>query len=97
MRHFIKHCFLVDDPHPAAAKPFDNAVVRDRLPDHWDEILGLVVRQVNGGEEVGDISQDQLVKHLVAVEKVAHRNDPLRRRSLPQSLLLSSAKRRFPQ
>jgi hypothetical protein len=32
---------LVDNSHAAAAEFLDDAVMRDHLPDHWAEILGL--------------------------------------------------------
>jgi hypothetical protein len=42
------HIFgLVDHTHAAAAQLLDDAVVRDGLPDHCAEILGLEVGQVN--------------------------------------------------
>ncbi len=44
---------LVDDTHSAATEPLDDAVMRDGLADHWGEILGLKVGQVNEAEEVG--------------------------------------------
>jgi hypothetical protein len=37
--------------------------VRDGLADHWDEILGLGVRQVNEGEEVGNGSRRLLLEN----------------------------------
>jgi hypothetical protein len=33
----------------SAAELFENAVVRDDLPDHWAEMFGLEVGQINGG------------------------------------------------
>ena len=44
---------LVDDSHPATAEFLDDAVMRDRLADHWCEILCLGAAQVNEDEEVG--------------------------------------------
>jgi hypothetical protein len=38
---------LVDDAHPATAKPFDDAVVRDGLSDHWRRMLRVGSEQVN--------------------------------------------------
>jgi hypothetical protein len=38
---------LTNYSHPTAAQLFDNAVVRDRLADHWAEMLGLRRGQVN--------------------------------------------------
>ena len=38
--------------HPAA-ELLNDAVMRDRLPDHWAEMLGLGLRQVNESAEVG--------------------------------------------
>src|SRR5208337_2834050 len=38
---------LIHDPHAATAKPFNRAVVRDSLPDHWKGILRGHVGQVN--------------------------------------------------
>ena len=55
---------LVNDTHPATAEFFDDAVMRDGLPNHWAEILSLVLRQVNEGEEVGCGAKCQLVKKL---------------------------------
>jgi hypothetical protein len=45
---------FVDDTHPAATELFNNAVVRDVLPDHAGKpylrrMLGRVKRQVNRG------------------------------------------------
>ncbi len=50
--------------HPQKSRPIatyllENAVVRNGLPDHRAEILGLELRQVNGvneGKEVGGVS-----------------------------------------
>ena len=36
-----------DHAHTAPAELFDHAVVRNCLPDHWPEILGLKMAQVN--------------------------------------------------
>ena len=47
---------LVDYAHASAAEFFDDAVVRDGLPDHWAEILGLEAGQVNEGNKVGGVS-----------------------------------------
>jgi hypothetical protein len=44
---------LVHHTHPATADLLDDAVVRDGQPNHWAEILGLGLAQVNEGEEVG--------------------------------------------
>src|ERR1019366_1590251 len=38
---------LVDHTHPAAAEPFNDAVVRDGLADHWNRMLRLSKWQVN--------------------------------------------------
>ncbi len=43
---------LVDDTYPPAAEFFDNAIVRDGLADHWAEILGPGLGQVNEGAEI---------------------------------------------
>jgi hypothetical protein len=40
---------LVDHAHPATAELFDDAVMRNGLPDHWAEILGPEAAQVNDG------------------------------------------------
>ena len=41
-------------PHPYRHTQFlDNAVVRDRLADHWIEILGFEVTRVNHNEKIG--------------------------------------------
>ena len=54
---------LVNDTHPAPAKFFDDAVVRNGLPDHWAEILGPGRGQVNEGVEVACVIKGQLVKN----------------------------------
>ena len=51
---------LINDTHPATAELLENAVVRDGLPNHWDEILGLEGGQVNEGTEVGRVPKVQL-------------------------------------
>jgi hypothetical protein len=38
---------LIDHTHPAAAELLNDPVVRDGLPDHWAEMLGLEIGQVN--------------------------------------------------
>jgi len=38
---------LVDHTHSAPAQLFDDAVVRDGMPDHWAAMLGLETGQVN--------------------------------------------------
>src|SRR5438309_6147229 len=38
---------LVHNTHSAATQPLHNAVVRNGLADHWAEILGPELRQVN--------------------------------------------------
>lgn len=38
---------LIDDSHTAATQLLSDAVVRDHLPDHWAEILGVPAMQVN--------------------------------------------------
>src|SRR5262249_24579190 len=43
---------LVHDAHTAAVQFFDDAVMRDGLSDHWTEMLGLEVGQVNEGRAV---------------------------------------------
>src|ERR1022692_3232087 len=40
---------FVNDTHTSAPYFFENAVVRDGLADHWAEILGRQVGQVNEG------------------------------------------------
>jgi hypothetical protein len=50
---------LVDHTHPAAAQLLDEAVVRDGLPDHWAEMLGLEVGQVNESVKVGRATKGQ--------------------------------------
>ena len=52
---------LVDHAHTAATEFLDDAVMRNGLADHWAEILGLEVGQVNEGEEVADVSERQLL------------------------------------
>jgi hypothetical protein len=48
---------LIDDSHPAATKPFNDAVVRDGLANHclgirsWRGMLGCAQKQVNVGDE----------------------------------------------
>jgi hypothetical protein len=49
--------------NPSAAQLLDDVVVRDRLADHWAEILWLKEGQVNEGEEVGCILNSQLAKN----------------------------------
>jgi hypothetical protein len=44
---------LVNQPHPTAAEFFDDAIMRNNLANHWAEILGLKVGQVNECERVG--------------------------------------------
>jgi hypothetical protein len=44
---------FVNYTHPTTAEPFDDAVVRDGLANHWAEIIGLGLGQVNEGAEVG--------------------------------------------
>ena len=44
---------FVNNTHPAAAQLLDDVVVRDGLANHWAEILGLRLGQVNEGVEVG--------------------------------------------
>jgi len=60
-RHFVGS--LVDHPHATTAQFFNDAVVRDSLPDHWAQILGPEVRQVNEGAGVGYVPASQLAKH----------------------------------
>ena len=43
---------LIDHTHPTAAQPLDDAVVRNRLTDHFAEILDRGWRQVNGSQRV---------------------------------------------
>ena len=43
---------LVDDAHTAAAELLDDAVVGNGLADHWAEILGLGMVQVNEWPDV---------------------------------------------
>jgi hypothetical protein len=49
---------FVNHTHPAIAQLLDDAVVRKGLPDHWADILGLEVGQVNEGGELGPLRQD---------------------------------------
>src|SRR6202034_1248927 len=51
---------LVDHTHPAATELFDDAVMRDGLANHWAEILGPGLRQVNEGVEFGGVPERQL-------------------------------------
>src|SRR5215831_17348042 len=46
---------LVDNTHPAATELLEDAVMRDCLAEHWAEMLGLQVRQVNERGFVGCI------------------------------------------
>src|SRR5262249_36032929 len=46
---------LIDHPHAAAPKPFDDAVVRNRLADHCCESYADEKEQVNEGVEVDGI------------------------------------------
>ena len=43
---------FVDDTRSTTAELFDDAVVRDRLANHWAEMLGPVIGQVNEGKQV---------------------------------------------
>jgi len=45
---------VVHDSHATTAELLGDPVVRDGLPDHLAEILGLWGRQVNDDPEVGD-------------------------------------------
>jgi len=49
------HLGLVNHTHSTTTQLLDDAVVRDGLPDHWAEILGLEARQVNESVQVGCI------------------------------------------
>jgi len=42
---------FVDDTHPPAAKLLDDVVMGDGLTDHWAQILGSEMRQVNESAE----------------------------------------------
>jgi hypothetical protein len=44
---------FVNDTHPAAAELLDDTVVRDGLANHWAEILGPGLGQVNERGDVG--------------------------------------------
>jgi hypothetical protein len=46
---------LVHHAHPTATQFLDDAVVRDGLADHWAEILGLEIGQVNESRAVVDV------------------------------------------
>ena len=43
---------FVDDSHSASAELFEDAVVRNCLPDHWCRILRVCSWQVNGAYKV---------------------------------------------
>ena len=43
---------LVDHSHPATTQPFNDAIVRDCLPDHWRESYVDETGQVNESQEV---------------------------------------------
>ena len=52
---------VIEAIHPQKSRPIatyllENAVVRNGLPDHRAEILGLEAGQVNEGKEVGGVS-----------------------------------------
>src|SRR5215472_4880633 len=64
---------FVHDAHTAAAQLLEDPVVRNGLADHWNEILGLEVGQVNEGTNVGCIPTRQVAIGVGIV--VAH--DPL--------------------
>jgi hypothetical protein len=62
---------LVNDTHPAPAKFFDDAVVRNGLPDHWAEILGPERGRVNEGVEVACVIKGQLANIAITpIEKI---------------------------
>jgi hypothetical protein len=44
---------LIHHAHPTAAQFFEDAVVRNGLRDHWTEILGPGLGQVNENVELG--------------------------------------------
>jgi hypothetical protein len=63
---------LVDDSHSSTTEPLDDAVVRDRLADHWAEMLGLDFGQVNkdGGIYVYGVQMYTLVNWLISRQKM---------------------------
>src|SRR5467141_1325930 len=54
---------LVDHTHTTTTELLHDAVVRDGLPDHWAEILGRKVEQVNESWGVGGALAGQLAKY----------------------------------
>jgi hypothetical protein len=54
---------FIDNTHTTAAELLHDAVVRDRLADHWAEILGWKVEQVNESWGVGGALAGQLAKY----------------------------------
>ena len=52
---------LIDDTHAPFTQLLSYIVVRDGLADHWAEILGLHVGQVNEGDEVGWVPKSMLM------------------------------------
>ena len=46
---------FIDHSHPTTAQLLDDAVVRNGLADHWAEMLGLQVGQVNAGRGFGGV------------------------------------------
>jgi hypothetical protein len=57
---FVSSTFI-GGTHPATAQLLDDAVMRDNLANHWAQMLGLEVRQVNEAREVGGPSSRQLI------------------------------------
>src|SRR5215831_21061542 len=51
---------FVHDAHAAAAQLLEDPVVRNGVADHWGEILGLEVGQVNEGASIGRIPTRQV-------------------------------------
>ena len=45
---------LIDHTHPTAPELLDDAVMRDGLPDHCADMLGVKVEQVNSWWAFGD-------------------------------------------
>jgi hypothetical protein len=53
---------LIDDTHTAAAQFLDDAIVRNRLPNHSWRISPGLKRQINESRGVGNVSEGLVLK-----------------------------------